>query len=249
MNGVERLTAKLLMVIAPLAGGASLLLFVIFLFMGSLHILKMGLTEVQSLAWDGVLSVLFFIQHSGMIRRGFRTRLSRIIPSYLTDTIYTIFSGIMLTAVVVFWQPSVTRLYDLQGFSSLVSRGIFFMAIAGFMWGVYNLKSFDLFGRIPIKAYLSKKPVRPQTFVVKGPYLWVRHPLYFLVLILMWSCPDLTLDRLFFNVLWSVWIYVGSVFEEKDLLLDFGDKYREYQRAVPMLFPWKGAGKRELFKS
>jgi protein-S-isoprenylcysteine O-methyltransferase Ste14 len=74
---------------------------------------------------------------------------------------------------------------------------------------------------------------------VRGPYRWVRHPLYLLVLIMIWSCPDLTLDRLLFNILWTVWIYIGALLEERDLVADFGDAYRHYQQKVPMLIPFR----------
>jgi protein-S-isoprenylcysteine O-methyltransferase Ste14 len=50
----------------------------------------------------------------------------------------------------------------------------------------------------------------------------------------------MTLDRFLFNILWTVWIIIGTVLEEKDLVSDFGDEYRLYQRKVPMLIPWKG---------
>ena len=76
-------------------------------------------------------------------------------------------------------------------------------------------------------------------FVVRGPYRWVRHPFYFFSLLLIWSCPDLSLDRLLHNILWSTWIVVGSVLEERDLVADFGEPYRDYQRKVPMLIPWR----------
>ena len=32
--------------------------------------------------------------------------------------------------------------------------------------------------------------------VVRGPYRWVRHPLYLTTLLMIWSYPDLTADRL-----------------------------------------------------
>ena len=38
-------------------------------------------------------------------------------------------------------------------------------------------------------------------------------------------------------MLWTAWIVIGSYFEEIDLVVQFGDAYREYQRNVPMLVP------------
>ena len=243
MNEKERFIAKSIMFVAPLIGRASMLLFVVFLFIGSLRLIRIGLPESAVLTWNGILSIVFFIQHSSMIRRSFRARLSKIIPSHYNDAAFTIASSIVLAAVVIFWQPSTTVLYEPHGFLRWIARGTFFLTIAGIGWGVYALKSFDTFGRIQIRDYLSGKPHRPQKFSVYGPYLWVRHPLYFFVLLLIWSCPDLTLDRLFFNFLWTAWIIIGTVLEERDLLSDFGDDYRQYQGKVPMLIPWKGRSK------
>ena len=65
----------------------------------------------------------------------------------------------------------------------------------------------------------------------------MRHPLYFLNLAAIWAYPDLTADRLVFNVLWTIWIVAGTLLEEKDLIREFGNKYLDYQRDVPMLIP------------
>ena len=58
-----------------------------------------------------------------------------------------------------------------------------------------------------------------------------------MMLLLIWSTPRLSTDQLLFNVLWTAWIVVGAKLEERDLVADFGDTYRRYQRAVPMLVP------------
>jgi protein-S-isoprenylcysteine O-methyltransferase Ste14 len=38
----------------------------------------------------------------------------------------------------------------------------------------------------------------------------------------------------------SVYLYVGTFFEERRLVREFGDDYRAYQRQVPRLIPWRG---------
>ena len=65
----------------------------------------------------------------------------------------------------------------------------------------------------------------------------VRHPLYLFSILMIWSCPDLTTDRLLFNILWTVWIVIGAFFEERDLVAEFGDLYLEYRKRVPMFIP------------
>jgi protein-S-isoprenylcysteine O-methyltransferase Ste14 len=207
--------------------------------MGSLRLVQIGFSERALLAWDGLLSVAFFAQHSGMVRKSFRARLSQAVPVFYQGAVYTIVSGVVLVVLVTFWQSSGTSVYELQGVSYRFSRVLFFLAMAGFAWGVVALRSFDTFGLRPIRDHLhGRSPQAPQ-FTLRGPYRWVRHPLYFFTLILIWSCPVMTSDRLLFNILWTVWIYAGTVLEERDLVQDLGDDYRAYQNRVPMLVPWR----------
>jgi methanethiol S-methyltransferase len=139
--------------------------------------------------------------------------------------------------VVLLWQPSQTVIIHAEGIFRMVARAISVLAIIGFSWGVQALGSFDTFGLVPIKVHLRGKQLQPPNFVLRGPYLWVRHPLYFFMILLIWSAPDVSSDRLLFNILWTLWIIVGSFFEERDLISEFGDKYRQYQKTTPMLFP------------
>jgi protein-S-isoprenylcysteine O-methyltransferase Ste14 len=67
----------------------------------------------------------------------------------------------------------------------------------------------------------------------------VRHPLYFSILLMIWCRPDLSVDRLLFNALFTAWIVVGTLLEERDLVTEFGEDYLDYQRNVPMIIPWK----------
>ncbi|MCX7170281.1 MAG: hypothetical protein NTY41_08325 [Proteobacteria bacterium] len=238
--------AYCVIVLATALGGGSLLLFGAFLIFGPFTIIRFDTSEAQLLIWNGCLSMLFFIQHSGMMRVSFRTWLSSAIPRHYQPATYAIVSGLVLTTVVLLWQTSQTVLFRIQGPLRLLPHAISFLAIAGFIWGVHALRTFDAFGRIPIEVRLHGKPLRPPELVLQGPYLWVRHPLYFFMLILIWSTPNLTSDRLLFNVLWTIWIVLGACLEEKDVVAEFGESYRHYQDTAPMLLPWRGPIGRKL---
>jgi len=227
------------MALAILVGGGSLLLFGVFLIIGPIPLVRFDAPEHQTLLWDGLLCMLFFIQHSGMIRTSFRSWLAPIVPRHYHPSTYAIASGIALTVLILLWQPSQTVFYQAEGPLRLLARAISVLTIIGFSWGVRALGNFDTFGLVPIKVHLRGKQLRPPNFVLRGPYLWIRHPLYFFMLLLIWSVPDVSSDRLLFNVLWTLWIVLGSYLEERDLVAEFGERYRQYQKTVPMLFPWR----------
>jgi protein-S-isoprenylcysteine O-methyltransferase Ste14 len=245
---VNRFLAYFMIILSTLLGGVSLLLFGAFLIMSPFNVIRFNASEAQVLIWDMFLSLLFFIQHSGMIRASFRNRLSAIVPHYYHSAIYSIVSGIVLIVVVLLWQTSRIVLFQIQGPIQLLLRAICLLGIAGFIWGVRALRKFDPFGRTPIVAHLHRKQLRSPDLVLRGPYFWIRHPLYFFMLVIIWSVPGANLDRLLFNLVWTFWIVIGSHLEEKDLVAEFGEKYRFYQKTVPMLFPWKGPIGRALMK-
>jgi len=234
---MSKYTAYIMIGLARILGGMSLLLFMIFLFVGSLNPLDMHLGESGGLWFDAGLSVLFFIQHSGMIRKPFHRWLERFFPEEYTGTIYAIASGIVLLLVILLWQRSTQTVITPSGLFRWSLRAVFFLSILGFYWGVKALQSFDPFGLRPIFNRLRGRNPNLVPITVAGPYRWVRHPLYLFMMLMIWSCPDLTRDRLLFNLLWTVWIVIGSYLEESDLIVEFGDAYREYRKRVPMLIP------------
>jgi protein-S-isoprenylcysteine O-methyltransferase Ste14 len=214
-------------------------MFGAFCYVGSLHLVSLGLNENGILFFDFCLSVVFFLQHSGMVRKSFRRFLSQFLPEAYVGAFYAISSGIVLFVVVIFWQGTSGTVATAEGALRLLLRAIFAASLVGFYWGTNALGFFDPYGIRAIKYHLRGKKTKEIPLTISGPYRFVRHPLYFFVLLMIWSNPYLTLDRLLFNVLWTVWIYVGAFLEERDLVADFGEAYRKYKRKVPMLIPWR----------
>lgn len=220
-------------------GAGSLLGFMVFLYNGPFNLFSLVLEKHQLLLFDTVLSLLFFAQHSIMIRQFFRRFAVRLIPEAYGSALYSISSGAVLAAVIVLWQGSETVIISAEGTFRIVLRVMFFLSIAGFFWVCRSLKHFDAFGIERVMRSLNKRQPLEMPFVVNGAYRIVRHPLYLFVLAAIWVYPDLTVDRLLFNTLWTVWIFVGTLLEEKDLIREFGTKYLNYQCNVPMLIPYK----------
>ena len=215
------------------------IMFGLFLFMGSFTIIDLRLGARDALLIDAFLSIIFFLQHSILVRRGFKQWLGKFMPDVYHNAFYGLTSGIALLLVLVFWQKSPTLIASANGIIYWILRGLFCICLAGFFWGNKSLGSFDMLGVKPLMRYISNRPGKQQQIMAKGPYRWVRHPLYLFLIVIIWSCPVLTLDRLIFNIMWTVWIVIGTYLEDQDLHREFGSQYREYSSQVPMLIPYR----------
>ena len=162
-------------------------------------------------------------------------RLARVVPPHYHGVVYTIASGIVLLALLLLWQRAPREVLTLHGPLRWLARAAFFACIAGIVWSSRSLGSFDTFGFRPVLYRLRGKTLPAPRLIVRGPYRWVRHPIYLFSILMIWSTPDLSADRLLFNALWTVWILIGTLLEERDLTAELGEAYRQYQREVPML--------------
>jgi methanethiol S-methyltransferase len=225
--------------LAVLCGVGSILFFVVRP-LGAFSLLHVHWSDPRILLWDTLLSLAFFLQHSGMNRQGFRSWLSRSVAPRYHGAIYSIASGVVLILLIALWQASDTNVLVLEGLARSVAQLVSLVALGLFIWSTMALMTFDPLGLRPIAAHLRGRAYVASPLVIRGAYRWVRHPLYSCVIAMLWTAPNVTLDRLLFNVLWTAWIVVGSYLEERDLCREFGDGYREYQRNVPMLVPWPG---------
>jgi hypothetical protein len=158
----SRLAAYTILALAALVGGVSLLaFFVLFLFVGPLDLIRLELSETTKSAWNTLLCVVFFLQHSVMVRRSYCRWSARFIPPHLHGASYTIASGVALLALVVLWQESAHTLMSAGGTAWWLLRSAYFLSIVGFGWGILALGSFDTFGLKPILDRLRGTDTTP----------------------------------------------------------------------------------------
>lgn len=233
------ITSYVVIALSIIMGGFSMILFVVFLYTGLPSQIDLGLDEQANLYVNTLLCLLFFFQHSLMVRKSFSKWLSGFIPQDYLSAFFSIFSGLFLLILMFFWQKSTSFQVELDGAAYWFMRVLFFISIIGFYITSRFLRPFDPFGIREISTHLKGKTAKESFFTVRGSYRWVRHPLYFFCLMIIWAQVSVTTDRLVFNGLWTLWIIIGTFLEERDLIVSFGDVYRNYQRSVPMLIPYK----------
>ena len=112
---------------------------------------------------------------------------------------------------------------------------------AGILIIVIGIWQTDLWKFVGLRQISKPDGSSSSEMTTDGLYRWVRHPLYTGGLLLIWLVPMMTLNLLILIVLLTIYLVVGAKLEEKRLIHEYGDRYLEYQKCVPMLLPmpWK----------
>jgi methanethiol S-methyltransferase len=235
-----RTAGNLLAGAAMVLSGTSLAAFGLFMLASGFGLVRIGAGESSRLFVNTLLSAGFFAQHSLMVRYSVRKWLVERIGKAEAASVYAITASVFLLAAMLLWQGPLTVLWSGEGAVRWVIRSLFALGLGLMAWAGLVL---TLDGPLDWRSFFRnrKRNCEPDPAPTeRGPYRWVRHPQYLATLMMIWSCPDLTTDRLGFNVLWSAWVLLATHWEERDLVARFGERYRDYQRRVPMLVPRLG---------
>ena len=187
-----------------------------------------------------LLITVFGIQHSVMARKPFKEWLTRWIPEHLERSIYFMTSNLMMTVLIIFWQPISIPIWSID---SLLGRGLVYLVfILGCLFAVYSMAiigSSDFIGIKQIEHHFGGKEYSQPPFQTPSIYKYIRHPIMLGTLIVFWATPLMTLGHLIFAIGMTVYTVIGVYYEEKDLIDLYGDEYREYTRRAGMFFPLK----------
>jgi protein-S-isoprenylcysteine O-methyltransferase Ste14 len=185
------------------------------------------------------LILLWGVQHSIMARPGFKVQLTKLIPATAERSTYTLASGLCLIAIVFFWQGNATPVWSAPG----LELPLRILSLAGWgltVWATFEIDHFDLFGLKKPFCALRGQAANEKQFVTPFLYRNMRHPIQTGVLIGMWSQAVMSQGQFLLAVTMTVYVFIGLYFEERDLVAQFGNRYRSYMDQVPRLFPRPG---------
>lgn len=229
-------------VAAYMAGLAALLYLIGF--SGNLLVPKSvdigpGAPWIQALSIDLALLVLFGLQHSVMARRGFKRRWTRLIPAAVERSTYVLATCAVLALMFWLWVPvAAPVVWRVEGDAGLTLLwSLFWLGWSLVLVSTFLINHCELFGLQQVFARLKGREPPPTRFETPLLYRYVRHPLYVGLLLSLWAVPVMTAGRLLFAIGLSAYILIGIGFEERDLLLQFGERYRRYRAEVGMLLP------------
>ena len=110
------------------------------------------------------------------------------------------------------------------------------IAAIALLIGVQQTGAMPFFG---LKQIFASAPgsAAPEKLVVNGLYRWVRHPLYTATLLFLWFAPVMSWNLLALNIGFSAYLLIGTIFEERKLVEQFGEEYERYCKKTPRIIP------------
>jgi protein-S-isoprenylcysteine O-methyltransferase Ste14 len=110
-----------------------------------------------------------------------------------------------------------------------------------------TFKQLDLSGFSGLGSLRGGQPAASDSggLVTDGVYGVVRHPQFSAGILALWS-RDLSDTSMVINIVLCAYMLIGARMEEKRLIRQFGDEYRDYMDRVPGFIPDKLPGWREL---
>lgn len=193
----------------------------------------------NAISINALLLLLFALQHSIMARPAFKNWWTKIIPAHLERSTYVLLASMCVSLMMWKWQPIGGTVWAIGNETiKIVLFVIFLIGWATVFLSTFLINHFDLFGLRQVWLYFLGKPYTQLPFRLPLLYKIVRHPLYLGFLTAFWAAPVMTIAHLLFAILTTGYILTAIQFEEKDLVNHFGERYRNYKKAKPMIIPF-----------
>lgn len=181
--------------------------------------------------------LLYGAIHSFMASNYFKNFAAKMLGKYFRfyRLIYNILAFMLLIPIFslkfsmgkeVLWQVSV--------YQSIIGK---FIIICGVLLIAKALQGYDLF---EFSGFDFNKSQEKNEFKSDGLLKYMRHPIYFGILIFVWGMflVEASTRSLTSAIAVTIYLFIGIYFEEKKLIEVFGEKYKKYQQDVPMLIPF-----------
>jgi len=179
---------------------------------------------------DLVLFTIFALHHSLFARGPFKPWIRRTVSPSLERSVYVWIASLLFVIVCLWWLPVPGTAWKMTGAAVLLMSSV---QIFGGAWCVLTARRLDVLELAGLRQAFGQ-PTREALprLDTHGPYAFVRHPIYFGWLLLVWFAPEMNGTRLVFAAVSTLYLAVAIPFEERELVKSFGSTYTDYRRRV-----------------
>lgn len=181
---------------------------------------------------------LYYVLHSVLANTKVKAFLiERLIPQKYYRLLFNATAIVLLMPIYYLYQSIPTSFIFENTLVKNIGLGI---AVLGMFLLVYALSQYNLGEFAGTQQLRRATPPTPESLKITGFNAYVRHPLYFCGLLIIWGGflfrpTDL---YLMLAIVSTAYLYFGTKLEEQKLVVEFGEEYLVYQRKVGMLVPF-----------
>ena len=179
----------------------------------------------------GILWVLYYAIHSAMASKRFKLYLRLTLPILYPyyRSVYSFFATVNL--LLLFW------LHLLIPSNQIFEPEV--LKFVGYAFFVFSAVIFVFAGKSYGAAFLFRE-VKSKKLNTTGVNAYVRHPLYFGILLFLVGVVLVapSSKNMVVGCVSALYLIIGTKLEEQKLIEEFGQEYVDYQIHVKMLIPW-----------
>ena len=185
-----------------------------------------------------ILLLVYFVVHSALASHRVKNIL---IDKWIAKRYYRIiYNAIAIISLV----PILFAFYQIASPLLFASSAVTYLGMGtsfiGLLILVYALSQYNLSEFAGTQQWRAELNPSPQELKQSGINAFVRHPLYFAGLLIIWGgfmySPSIKI--LVAALIATLYLYVGTKLEEQKLIIEFGEEYKAYQKKVGMLLPF-----------
>jgi len=196
-----------------------------------------GPISYRAIAADVVIFSVFALHHSLFARDVFRKLITRLVGT-LERSVYVWIASALFIAVCALWRPVAGAAWRVD--QPVLAWCIVAAQIVGgwlalrsaFLIDIRELSGLKQLDTDAPRVQKDPPSVPPIEFKTRGPYGWVRHPIYSGWFLIVFAVPVMTLTRLVFAVTSSAYLLIAIPFEERSLRRSSQGTYDQYMREV-----------------
>lgn len=178
---------------------------------------------------------LYFAIHSLLATNKIK-KLTELNFPFLFNYYRIIYNIIAISGLLVLIRITIQDQNKLFNENKFITLSSVLLCIAGIIILAISFYSFDKMEFLGLKKEAKNGENK---LIINGIYKHIRHPLYTGTILLLTGLflHQPTLSFLAACVLSFIYIEIGSILEEKKLILEFGDAYIQYSLKVKKYFP------------